>query len=197
MLIHSLTLENVKSFAQETVEFSPGTNAIVGHNGSGKTTILEAIGFALFDHLPYNRADFVREGQRSARVTVDFLSDHDERVYQVIRRCGGSNDYTVFDPELSMKLYEGRADVIQFLREHLGINAETDPADLFSNAVGVPQGSFTASFLMPPRARKAVFEPLLKVANTAWRSRGYSSRSTCSNSARMNRRSKSADSKRN
>ncbi len=164
MLIHSLTLENVKSFAQGTVEFSPGTNAIVGHNGSGKTTILEAIGFALFDHLPYNRADFVREGQRSARVTVDFLSDHDERVYQVIRRCGGSNDYTVFDPELSMKLYEGRADVIQFLREHLGINAETDPADLFSNAVGVPQGNFTASFLMPPRARKAVFEPLLKVA---------------------------------
>ena len=60
MLIHSLTLENVKSFAQGTVAFSPGTNAIVGHNGSGKTTILEAIGFALFDHLPYSQAAFVR-----------------------------------------------------------------------------------------------------------------------------------------
>lgn len=30
MLIHSLTLENVKSYAQETVKFNPGTNAIVG-----------------------------------------------------------------------------------------------------------------------------------------------------------------------
>ena len=60
MLIHSLTLENVKSYTRETVEFSPGTNAIVGHNGSGKTTILEAIGFALFDHLPYSQVDFVR-----------------------------------------------------------------------------------------------------------------------------------------
>ena len=164
MLIHSLTLENVKSYTRETVEFSPGTNAIVGHNGSGKTTILEAIGFALFDHLPYSQVDFVRGGQRSARVTVDFLSDHDERTYRVIRRCGSSNDYKVFDPELSIKLHEGKADVMQFLRQHLGIEPETDPADLFSNAVGVPQGSFTAAFLMRPSARKAVFDPLLKVA---------------------------------
>ena len=164
MLIHSLTLENVKSYAQETVEFSPGTNAIVGHNGSGKTTILEAIGFALFDHLPYSQADFVREGQRSASVTVEFLSDYDERAYQVIRRCGGSNVYTVLDPELAMKICEGKADATQFLRQHLGIDPETDPGELFRNAVGVPQGSFTASFLATAGARKAVFDPLLKVA---------------------------------
>ena len=170
MLIHSLTLENVKSYTRATVEFSLGTNAIVGYNGSGKTTLLEAIGFALFDHLPYSQADFVRGGQRSARVTVDFRSDHDERTYQVIRRCGSSSDYTVFDPELSIKLCEGKADVMQFLRQHLGIDAETDPKDLFENAVGVPQGSFTASFLMKPSARKAVFDPLLKVAEyrRAW-----------------------------
>ena len=170
MLIRSLTLENVKSYARATVEFSPGTNAIVGPNGAGKTTILEAIGFALFDHLPYSQADFVRGGQRSARVTVDFLSDHDERIYQVIRRCGGSSDYTVFDPELSIKLCEGKADVMQFLRQHLGIDEDTEPEDLFRNAVGVPQGSFTVSFLETPRIRKAVFDPLLKVAEyrRAW-----------------------------
>ncbi len=164
MLIRSLTLENVKSYARATVEFSPGTNAIVGDNGSGKTTILEAIGFALFDHLPYSQADFVRAGQRSARVTVTFLSDHDERIYQVIRRCGGSSDYTVFDPELSIKICEGKADVMQFLRLHLGIGEDSAPEELFRNAVGVPQGSFTVAFLETPRIRKAVFDPLLKVA---------------------------------
>ena len=170
MLIHSLTLENVKSYTRATVEFSPGTNAIVGHNGSGKTTILEAIGFALFDHLPYNQADFVREGQRSASVTVDFLSDYDERAYQVMRSCGSSNVYRVLDPELAMKICEGKADVMQFLRQHLGIEPDTDPGELFRNAVGVPQGSFTASFLATASARKAVFDPLLKVAEyrRAW-----------------------------
>ena len=164
MLIRSLTLENVKSYARATVEFSPGTNAIVGDNGSGKTTILEAIGFALFDHLPYSQADFVRAGQRSSRVTVTFLSDHDERIYQVIRRCGSSSDYTIFDPELSIRICEGKADVMQFLRLHLGIGEDSAPEELFRNAVGVPQGSFTVAFLETPRIRKAVFDPLLKVA---------------------------------
>ncbi len=170
MLIHSLTLENVKSYTRATVEFSPGTNAIIGSNGSGKTTILEAIGFALFNRRPGKLTTFVREGRQLASVTVDFRSDYDERTYQIVRRCGSSSLYQVLDPELAMKICEGRADVIQFLRQHFGINAETDPADLFRNAVGVPQGSFTASFLMEPSARKAVFDPLLKVAEyrRAW-----------------------------
>ena len=167
MLIHSLILENVKSYTLTSVEFTSGTNAIVGDNGSGKTTILEAIGFALFDHLPYTQADFVREGQKSARVTVDFLSGWDERTYQVVRQCGSSNAYTVFDPELSLKICEGKADVSQFLRQHLGIDAATDLADLFSNAVGVPQGSFTAAFLDIPSRRKSIFDPLLRVAEYA------------------------------
>ncbi|MDE0077503.1 MAG: SMC family ATPase [Caldilineaceae bacterium] len=162
MLIHSLTLENVKSYERATVEFSPGTNAIVGPNGSGKTTILEAIGFALFDHLPYSQPDFVRAGQRTANVTVEFRSDYDERAYRVIRSCGG-NAYTVMDSELDMKICEGKADVMQFLRQHLGVERDTRTDDLFRNAVGVPQGSFTVSFLATPSARKAVFDPLLKV----------------------------------
>ena len=164
MLIHSLTLENVKSYTRATVEFSPGTNAVTGSNGSGKTTILEAIGFALFDHRPGKLSEFVREDQELASVTVDFRSDYDERDYQVVRRCGRSNVYRILDPELALKICEGRADVIQFLRQHLGIDPDTDPGELFRNAVGVPQGSFTASFLATLSVRKAVFDPLLKVA---------------------------------
>ncbi len=170
MLIRSLTLENVKSYERAKVEFSPGTNAIVGPNGAGKTTILEAIGFALFDHLPYSRPDFVRAGQRTASVAVDFVSDYDERAYQVIRSCGSSSAYTIMDPELAIRICEGKADVMHFLRLHLGIDRDAEPQELFRNAVGVPQGSFTISFLETPRIRKAIFDPLLKVAEyrRAW-----------------------------
>ncbi len=170
MLIRSLTLKDVKSYTLATVEFSPGTNAIVGDNGSGKTTILEAIGFALFDRLPYARDDFVREGRRSACVTVEFLSGFDERVYQVIRHCGSgsSSAYMVVDPELSLKICEGKINTSQFLRQHLGIEPTTDLPELFRNAVGVPQGSFTAAFLESPGRRKGIFDPLLKVAEYRW-----------------------------
>jgi DNA repair protein SbcC/Rad50 len=163
--IHSLRLENFKSYHDSLIEFTAGTNAIVGHNGAGKSSILEAIGFALFDYTPpgYSQADFVREGARSATITINFVSSLDEREYAVIRRCGSSGQYQIFDPELDRKTCEGKADVLQFLRQHLGVELDTNLSDLFSNAVGVPQGMLTSAFLETNSRRKPIFDPLLRV----------------------------------
>ena len=70
MLITSVELRNVKSYGDAAIPFTEGTNAICGENGAGKSTILEAIGFALFDHLPYKQDDFVRQGQKTATIAV-------------------------------------------------------------------------------------------------------------------------------
>lgn len=163
MHIISLDLENVKSYSSAHIPFTEGTNAIVGHNGAGKSTILEAIGFALFDHLPYNQADFVQEGAKSATVTVTFASSLDERPYQAVRRCGSSSQYYIYDEALGAKVCEGKSDVSTFLHEHMGVDATTDIAKLFSDAVGVPQGTLTAAFLQTPANRKPIFDPLLRV----------------------------------
>ena len=48
MLITRIELENIKSYRQINLDFRRGTTAIGGANGAGKTTIVEAIGFALF-----------------------------------------------------------------------------------------------------------------------------------------------------
>jgi DNA repair protein SbcC/Rad50 len=164
MRIVSLELENTKSYHTSRIGFTDGVNAIVGHNGAGKSTILEAIGFALFDSLNgYKHSDFVREGARSATIIVTFVSNLDERQYQVTRRCGTSNHYVVYDPDLGVKLCEGKTDVTDFLRRHMGVDPSVDLARLFSDAVGVPQGTFTAAFLQTPAQRKAIFDPLLQV----------------------------------
>ncbi len=164
MRIVSLELENTKSYAKSKIEFTDGVNAIVGHNGAGKSTVLEAIGFTLFDCLAgYKQSDFVREGTKSAEITVTLVSNLDERSYQVIRRCGSSNHHAVYDPDLGSKICEGKADVLHFLRQHMGVDPTADLTRLFSDAVGVPQGTFTAAFLQTPAQRKAVFDPLLQV----------------------------------
>ena len=170
MQVISLQLENVKSYAQATIDFTLGTNAIVGQNGAGKSTILEAIGFALFDALAYRQSDFVREGEKTATITVKFLSSHDERVYEVIRKCGSSSVYYVFDPELDLRVCEGKVDVQRFLRLHLGADQGANLERLFSDAVGVSQGTFTAAFQLRPAERKSIFDPLLQVDeyDTAW-----------------------------
>jgi exonuclease SbcC len=163
MLIHAVELENVKSYAQARVEFTPGVNAIVGHNGAGKSTILEAIGFTLFDALDYSQAEFVRGGAKHGTVTVTFVSSFDDRPYQVVRRVGSGAHYYVFDPDLGARICDGKADVLRFLREHLGVEPGTDLAALFKDAVGVPQGTLTAVFLLADSARKKVFDSLLHV----------------------------------
>ena len=62
MLIKSLELQNIKSYGEDAIpiRFKPGVNLICGRNGSGKSTILESIGFALFGALDYKQAQLRR-----------------------------------------------------------------------------------------------------------------------------------------
>lgn len=47
MIFTKLTLNNFKSYGHEVIKFGDGITVIVGENGAGKSTILEAISFAL------------------------------------------------------------------------------------------------------------------------------------------------------
>lgn len=163
MRIHSIKLENIKSYEQVTVEFGDGVNAIVGLNGAGKSTLLEAVGFALFNSLDYAKDAYLREGATAGSVTVTFESSRDGRLYRVVRGLGSKPHWTVFDVELDLRLAGGSVDAHRFLREHLGLSPVSDTEQLFRDAVGVPQGTLTAAFLAIPSARKKIFDPLIQV----------------------------------
>lgn len=163
MHILNLKLENVKGHAASEFDFTDGINAIVGQNGVGKSTLLEAIGCALFGALAYNQRDFIREGEKTAAITVTVQSGFDDRRYEVVRRMGGSNQYYVYDPELDARICEGTTDVQAFLREHMKVEPNTDLQTLFNDAVGVPQGTLTAAFALSPTKRRPTFDKLLQV----------------------------------
>lgn len=164
MEILSVSLKNFKSHSDRHFPFQPGTNAICGENGAGKTSILEAIAWVLFDYKgDYKVEDLIRNGANSAQARVSFVSSRDQRTYEV-QRCTRSG-YTLFDPQLGEKLGYSRIkeEVLPWLRENLGVPAGTDLAKLFSNTVGVPQGTFTADFLQTAEKRKPIFDAILKV----------------------------------
>lgn len=163
MLILTVELENVKSYEKAKVTFRPGVNAIVGHNGAGKSTILEAIGFTLFDALGYNQNEFIRGGAKSCKARVAFVSNLDERVYEVERRIGSGAYYMVYDQQLNTRICDGKADVLRFLRQHLQVEPSANLSSIFKDAVGVPQGTLTAAFLLTEKDRKGIFESLLRV----------------------------------
>jgi exonuclease SbcC len=163
MQILAIDLENIKSYERAHIDFTHGVNAIVGHNGAGKSTILEAIGFALFDALDYKQSDFIRAGAKNGAITVSILSSLDDRRYDIVRRLGTGSGYFVHDVGLQMRICEGKPDAQAFLRQHLGVEVGTDLSALFHDAVGVPQGTFTAIFLANQSQRKPVFDRLLQV----------------------------------
>src|SRR6476620_2268387 len=161
MHISKVELENIKSHIDSKFEFSRGTTAITGRNGAGKTTIIEAIAWTLFDVLDYKKEDFIRRGAKKGTAKVTFESGLDEREYIVYRDTATA--YNVFDPQLGKRIADKREEVTRFLWQHLGLEPGTDLRALFKEAVGVPQGTLTAIFLGTPVERKSTFDRLLKV----------------------------------
>jgi exonuclease SbcC len=161
MLIKSVELKNIKSYNKDTIEFSEGINGICGENGHGKTTILEAIGYVLFDFLPYNQADFLRHGEKSGYVVVT-VEGNDEIEYTLHRKIGSGSDYFIRTPIREIK---GKKDVLAWIAGNLfhSVRSEDELPSLFENAIGVPQGTFTTAFLEVTRNRKIIFDNILKV----------------------------------
>ncbi|HEX8183973.1 MAG TPA: SMC family ATPase, partial [Blastocatellia bacterium] len=161
MLITRVELENIKNYEEGSYEFEPGVTAISGPNGSGKTTIIEAIAWALFDQLPYKKEDFLRRGEKKGAVRVTFVSAIDGREYTVYRDTG--TGYYIHDPITKMRLVEQKQQVGAWLKQHLGVDSGTDLKSLFTSTIGVPQGTFTVDFADQPAKRKIGFDKVLRV----------------------------------
>lgn len=161
MHITQIELENIKSHRHTSLRFERGTTAIVGHNGAGKTTIIEAVAWTLFDVLDYSKDDFVTRGEKKGTAKVSFISNLDEREYIVVRDTATA--YYVQDPLIKKRIANKKEEVTRFLWQHLGVEPGTDLSSLFREAIGVPQGTLTVIFKATPAQRKVVFDTLLKV----------------------------------
>ena len=164
MLIRQVRLQNIKSYTDQTVEFHEGVNFISGINGAGKSTIIEAIGYALFDCNPYpNIKDLIHYGAKSGTITINFCAN-DDRDYQVVRKIGTSTLWAVFDLETGGEIdLHGARDVREWLKESMGVDRDVYLDQLFQDVVGVPQGTFVGPFLETQSVRKKKFDTILKV----------------------------------
>lgn len=165
MKINLIHLQNIKSYDDREIRFFDGVNFISGINGAGKSTIIESIGFALFDVKPKPLVNFLRDGAKSGAVTV-FFTANDDREYRVVRKLRGNAAFSwqVYDAETGGELdLHGAGDVRAWLAENNGIDPDQDPEKLFRDVIGVNQGNFTAPFLQSEVPRKQVFNSILKV----------------------------------
>jgi exonuclease SbcC len=155
MHITKIELEDIKSHKAAAFEFERGTTAITGANGAGKTTIIEAVAWTLFDLLDYKKDDFVRRGAKKGTVNVTFESSLDERQYRVYRGHGKRLLRLRPATENAHRRQKGRS--CQIFVAAFRRRSRNDLEALFRRAIGVPQGTFTAIFLETCRRAKKGF----------------------------------------
>ncbi len=99
--IRKVTIENFQSHEKTEMEFDNGLNVIVGPSDQGKSAVIRAIKWVLFNQP--RGAEFIRHGAKSARVEVEISNG-----YRVIREKSSSrNRYTVVDPNGETSIFEG------------------------------------------------------------------------------------------
>ena len=176
MIIRSIRLKNIKSYgagendAGITVDFQPGVNRIAGRNGHGKSTLIEAIGFALFLAKPNYEETFaidtylLRNGSKEGEIDVTF--EYKGQAFRIERGLGKASKRRtkVIDPQDESICAEGDAEVSEFLRQLLALPSADNLSEIFSKLIGVKQGRLTWPFDSKPTQARNFFEPLFDVA---------------------------------
>lgn len=176
MKIHKLRLKNIKSYGAGEddrgiiINLAPGINQIAGNNGAGKSTIIEAIGYVLFDARPVYEDSrirlntyLLRTGEKNGE--IDVWVEHRNCLYRVERDVGNSpaRRWKVIRADEDFIEAEDETSVKAFLCRLAGVDRPERLPEVFHSLIGVKQGRFTVPFDSKTAAAKAHFDPLLDV----------------------------------
>lgn len=103
MRLISLKLKNFRQHADSEIHFQNGVTAVVGDNGTGKSTLLEAISWAIYgtdavrntkDTIIWNKAaKYANNSGEKAKVRVELTFSLDNETYRVVRELGKAELY--------------------------------------------------------------------------------------------------------
>ncbi len=96
MLIKSLDLTNFKQYKQQSIKFSEGLTGLVGLNGAGKSTIFDAITFALYGSTGDANLKELKNDHAASSESVHAILHFTEngREYKIERSLIGANATT-------------------------------------------------------------------------------------------------------
>ena len=169
MIFNRLELKNFKSHANTTLDFNPGISLIVGENGAGKSTIFEAITFALFKvYSTKTITDLVRSNKNinekmEMMVKLTFYSNGNEyRVERSVTQTKSSSKSTSelyqITTDRDVMLASGNKQVDQEIENILSMDSST-----FLNAIHIRQGEIADLIDKTPATRKKLIGKLLKL----------------------------------
>ncbi|MDH7593506.1 MAG: AAA family ATPase [Methanomicrobiales archaeon] len=165
MRLVRLVLKNFRSYRDADIGFGDGLLLVLGENGSGKTSILEAIRIALFKESNERIDELVHQGSESMKVSLEFVSNGNEYRVERERRRGSSTARLFHLDNPNSPPTQGDREVSREIRKILGIDGEH-----FLNAIYVKQGEIDQLINESAGERKKIIAKLLGIESlqTAW-----------------------------
>lgn len=162
-MIKEIRLLNWRSHQDSTLTFSKGTNLLIGMMGSGKSSILDGISFALFGTFPalerrkLKLDDIIRLNEKEAKVTLSLeWGGLTYKIERVIIRTKKSTSSSASLFKNNQMLESGTRSVSSYIEELLGIDY-----DLFTRAIYAEQNNIDYFLNLDPRRRKQEIDRLL------------------------------------
>ncbi len=160
MIIESIKIKNFLSHEDTEIDFEQGINIITGKNGAGKTSVLDAIKFALFAESRNNEKnnELIKKGKTYFEITLNFNINGEH--YEVYRHFG------VKKAKNAERLAYIKKDGVIIAETYEGVNAEITKLlnvskDVFKNSVFVEQGQMDSMITGTPKERKTIFSDII------------------------------------
>lgn len=173
MILEKVVLKNIKSYVNGEFVFHRGVNFIKGNNGVGKSTFIEAVGYALFNaastgfDLGINEY-LLRYGEKNGLVQV-YFTGADGKKYKVERTVNAkkaANKWLIYEEDMETPLpITQERDKEFFLISAIGETQEHALSMLFSDIIGIRQGEFKAPFSYSNAQRKEYFNKIFGVSD--------------------------------
>ncbi len=159
MILTRLHMENYKKYHDYSIEFTEGLMGIIGRNGAGKSTIFDAITFALYGDVRGEKETirYSKATQKEA-VCVTLLFEIEGKSYKVVRELRGKSltaKAHLYDGDDKLIAESARGVTIEIIKL-IGMNK-----DAFMHTVFASQKELTALSGLKSEDRKKIIRKLL------------------------------------
>jgi len=166
MQIISIHLKNIKSHRDRELTFSSGINVLSGPNGVGKSTVFEAIGYALFGvdarDFVTNIERFLSIGAKRGEISVVFKAGNDA-LWKVSRTVGTPSKWLLYKDaggSFEVEEHANAEETEARIAELLGLNNGRRLAEQFKLVIVRSRTNFLAR--SSSSSRPSAKRPLMK-----------------------------------
>jgi len=158
MILKKVSLNNIRSYNHAEINFPEGSTLLSGDIGSGKSTVLLALEFALFglQRGSLTGAGLLKQGTNSGKVEVEFsIGENDVKILRTLKRTKSINQdiakISINGKEEEVSANELKQKVLQLLNYPLELLTKTNM--LYRFTVYTPQEEMKQILLEAPEER--------------------------------------------